>query len=303
MSNIRTQPRATGSPRTKPGNVRYKGGRRVRGGRSPRGYWIVIAVVVAIGAAAVVAVASGSKTGANDPAAPAALVKNATSVPKTVFDQVGAGAATAAPKKLNAPLLTEGGKPRVVYIGAEYCPYCATERWAIVAALSRFGTFSGLKTTHSSTTDVFPGTQTISFHGSTYKSAYLVFTPVETETNQVQGNGHKPLETPTAEETQLLATYDVPPYSGPDSSSTGAIPFLYFAGKYISVGATYEPSVLQGKTADEIAAALADPTSKISQGAIGAANGLTAAICTITHNQPASVCSDPVIEHMTRALQ
>ena len=41
-------------------------------------------------------------------------------------------------------LLTADGKPLVLYVGAEYCPYCAAERCAMVQALSRFGTFSNL---------------------------------------------------------------------------------------------------------------------------------------------------------------
>jgi hypothetical protein len=47
-----------------------------------------------------------------------------------------------------------GGKPEVLYIGAEYCPYCGTERWSMIVALSRFGTFRGLKEIRSSPTDV-----------------------------------------------------------------------------------------------------------------------------------------------------
>jgi hypothetical protein len=107
----------------------------------------------------------------------------------------------------------------------------------------------------------------------------------------------------TAEESQLVATYDVPPYSGTDNTSAGAIPFLYFGGKYISVGATYDPSILQGKSASDIAAALSDPGSAIAKGAIGAANGLTAAICSITGNQPAAVCSDPMLRGLAGSLQ
>ena len=40
--------------------------------------------------------------------------------------------------------LTSNGKPEILYIGAEFCPYCAAERWAIAVALSRFGTLSPL---------------------------------------------------------------------------------------------------------------------------------------------------------------
>jgi hypothetical protein len=281
--------------------VKYKAGKRVPARRSGRGFWVVAVVVVAIGVAAVIAVNSGSKTVSTptDRASAAAVLEHVTSIPKSTFDQIGAGSATAAPQPVNAPALTQDGKPRIVYVGAEYCPYCATERWAIVTALSRFGTFTDLSLTHSAgAPEVFPDTQTFTFHGSTYTSPYVVFTPVETQTT-----GHDPLETMTAEESKLLTTYDVPPYSGSDSSSAGAIPFLDFGGKYISVGATYDPSVLQGKSASEIAAALSDPSSAIAKGAIGAANQLTATICSITGSRPAAVCSDPTIRTLMGSLQ
>jgi hypothetical protein len=89
-------------------------------------------------------------------------------------------------------VLTANGKPLVVYVGAEYCPYCAAERWAAVIALSRFGTFSGLGQTHSSSTDVYPNTATLSFHGASYTSQYLQFQGVETQSNQPQGTGYAP---------------------------------------------------------------------------------------------------------------
>src|SRR6202043_382420 len=59
----------------------------------------------------------------------------------------------------NTALLTASdGKPEILYVGAEYCPYCAAQRWAVVTALSHFGTFSGLGTTTSSASDVDPNT-------------------------------------------------------------------------------------------------------------------------------------------------
>ena len=65
------------------------------------------------------------------------------------------------------------GKPRVLYVGAEYCPYCAAQRWAVAAALSRFGTFADLSETASATDDIHPDTATLSFHGSSYTSEYV----------------------------------------------------------------------------------------------------------------------------------
>ena len=177
-------------------------------------------------------------------------------------------------------------------MGAEYCPYCATERWPIVVALSRFGKFTGLKTTHSSSTDVYADTNTFSFHGATYTSPWIAFTGVETESNQQQGDGYKPLETPTPAQQQIFGTYDRPPYVS--SQSSGGIPFIDFGGKYIIDGVTYDPGVLQGQSLTGIANALANPQSKISQGAIGVANTFTAAICKLTNNQPANVCNATV---------
>lgn len=284
--------------------ARSRAGRRRRAVRRKqsrsRVFWIVAVVVVVIGVAIVVASRPGSsnKSGGSTSSAeqpmPASVVAKTTPVPESVFESVGRGSATGTPTAVSAPALTVDDKPSIVYLGAEYCPYCATERWPIVIALSRFGTFTGLKATHSSTTDVFPSTQTFSFHGATYTSPYLSFTGTELESNQPQGDGFAPLDTPTAQEQQLLDTYDKAPYIGTDSSA-GGIPFIDFGGKFVSGGATYDPGVLQGKTAAEIAAALHDPSSPISKGAIGVANVFTATICSLTHNQPASVCTSPAI--------
>jgi Domain of unknown function (DUF929) len=252
-------------------------------------------VVVVIGAAGVAAVRSGSGSTAGDQPAPASLVAKATSVPQSVFDAVGKGNANPAPIPISAPTLTKDKKPEILYMGAEYCPYCATERWPMVIALSRFGTFSNLKTTHSSGNDVFPNTQTFSFHGATYQSRWIAFTGVEMQSNQQQGDGYATLDTPTAEQQQILDTYDKAPYVGTNTASSGGIPFIDFGGKFVSGGVTYDPSVLQGKSAGAIAAALSDPTSNIAQGAVGAANTFTAAICSLTHNQPATVCASPTV--------
>ena len=78
-------------------------------------------------------------------------------MPASTLDAVGdgSGAVTAKPtdhQPARAPL-TANGKPEVLYMGAEYCPYCAAERWAMIVALSRFGTFSGLHTIHSAVSE------------------------------------------------------------------------------------------------------------------------------------------------------
>jgi len=92
----------------------------------------------------------------------------------------------------------------------------------------------------------------------------------------------------------LMNMYDAPPYVA--AESTGAIPFIDFADTYLISGSTYSPQVLQGLSADEIASAMADPTTDVSRGAIGSANMISAAICKLTGDEPSNVCSDPAIQ-------
>ncbi len=247
-------------------------------------------VAVAIVAAAVVAIglSSHSGGGAASSSASSAVISKVTGVPAATFDKVGAGGVTSRPSPLKAPALTADGKPRVLYVGAEYCPYCAAERWAVVAALSRFGTFSGLGQTHSATADVFPDTATLSFHGATYQSRYLSFTGKELQSNKVQGGSYAPLDTLSATDQKLLDTYDTSAHTGTQS---GSIPFLDLGGRFVSAGASFSPQVLAGLTHEQIAAQLADPSSKVAQAVDGTANIFTAQLCTLTDQQPASVCS------------
>ncbi len=240
---------------------------------------------------------SGSSGGVAGPALPASVIKDATSVPPATLNSIGSGGAYA---KTVAPIsgapLTSGGKPEVLYMGAEYCPYCATERWALVEALSRFGTFTGLRGIHSSGTDVYPSTPTLTFYSAHYTSKYLTFSPVETQ-GLTEGST---LQTPTSQQDALFRKYDSPPYI--TATETGAIPFIDLGGKYLIHGAQYNPQVLQGKTWSEVAAALSDKSTAIGQGAGGAANILTATVCKLTNNQPSSVCSSPAITSLQGKL-
>jgi Domain of unknown function (DUF929) len=256
-------------------------------------------VVLVIAIALVATLASGSKP--SKPAQPAtgSLLGRVTSIPTDVFAKVGMGTSTMLPEPLSAPALTADGKPQILYIGAEYCPFCATERWPMVIALSRFGTFTGLKTTHSSSTDVFPDTATFSFHGATFTSKWIAFTGVETATNERQGNGYAPLDQPTPAQQQLFATYDMPPYT----TSAGGIPFIDFGGRFVLSGAGYDASVLGGKSTEQIADALSDPGTAISKGAVGTANTLTAAICSLTNDEPANVCDNATIRQIEASLR
>jgi hypothetical protein len=263
----------------------------------------VIAIVVVI-----IVVLPGSKsssTATNGPtgSALASVVSDVTGVPAATLDKIGdgGGAVSSKPAAINGgAALTANGKPEMLYMGAEYCPYCAAERWSMIVALSRFGTFSGLTTTHSASvngggqTEPYPNTPTWTFHGSTYTSKYLTFTPVEMETNvpDKSNGGYTNLETPTKAQQALLNKYDVPPYV--PAGSNGAIPFITFGNKYLIAGASYNPQVLSGLSWAQIAADLKNPDSDVAKGIGGTANYMTAAICKMTGNQPASACTTAI---------
>ena len=133
-------------------------------------------------------------------AAPAQVVNQVTNVSPSVLQTVDIGNVTTTPIPLSGqpPLTGSSGKPEFFYFGAEYCPYCAAQRWSMLVALSRFGAFKNLSITTSSAIDVFASTPTFSFYGSSYSSSYIDFVSVETTTNQPSGNSYVPLETPTA---------------------------------------------------------------------------------------------------------
>jgi hypothetical protein len=249
------------------------------------------------------AVSSASST-SNGPtgAALTSLVNTTTSVPASTLNAVGAGTFNGKIQPItgNPAPLTSGGKPELLYIGAEYCPYCAANRWAMIVALSRFGTFSGLTTVHSGITngagnaEPYPNTPTFTFAKATYTSQYLNFTSVEGQTNipDTSNGGYTALQTPTAEQQGLLTKYDAPPYI--DAQEAGAIPFLDFGNKYVSIGVSYPNTAIQGLTWSQIAADLHNPNSTVAKAVDGTANYFTAAICKMTNNQPASACTSAV---------
>ncbi|MFC5264670.1 DUF929 family protein [Kribbella qitaiheensis] len=253
----------------------------------------VAVVVIVVGGLVAVRLAGGGKESSTGPSgtADAQIMTALTSIPATTFAAVGTDAAQASPSAITAPPLTSSGKPKVLYIGAEFCPYCAAERWPVTVSLSRFGTFNNLGTTHSAGDDVFPNTPTLSFHGATYTSQYLAFTGVETTTNEKVNGNYAPLDTPTAADQKIFDTYNQPPYV----QSGGSIPFIDLGGKFVSSGASYSPELLAGKTQAEIAAALKDSSSPIAKAIDGSASLYTAALCKVTGNQPTAVCTSDAV--------
>ncbi|HYM49220.1 MAG TPA: DUF929 family protein [Candidatus Limnocylindrales bacterium] len=226
---------------------------------------------------------------------PEVVLKAVTSPSPAVVAAVGTGGNPVDLTRVAATttLKDPSGKPLVVYVGAEYCPFCAAERWSLIMALARFGTFHNLSETTSSSTDVYPNTSTFTFHGASYTSPDVAFQPVE-----IQDRNGQPLETPPAQVSQLFDTYDQPPYT----VTSRGIPFLDIAGRFVLKQTSYSPQVLQGLTWDQIAAALSDPNSPVTRAIVGNANTLTAAVCSVTGNQPSAACALPAIQAIETEL-
>jgi hypothetical protein len=262
------------------------------------------AIVVVIVIVVVLLVFQGSSPGpakSTGPTGPTGsaltqLIMQTTTVPSAPLDQVGSGGGqvSAKPTTISGNLLTSGGKPEMLYVGAEYCPYCAAERWAMIVALSRFGTLSGLATTHSAArngagnAEPYPNTPTWTFAHASYTSKFLTFTPVEELTNipDPKTGEYTPLQTPTSAQQALINKYD--------ATFGDAIPFVDYGNRYLTVGASYNPGVLQGLTWNQVAADLRAPASPVAKGVLGTANYMTAAICKLTGNQPATVCTSGI---------
>lgn len=242
----------------------------------------VLAVAGVIVAAIAIHSTSGNK---NDRSAAAAgVVDTVTSVSPAALQTVGKGTANLLPKPTNGdPPLTLHGKPEFLFIGGEFCPLCAAERWSMIQALSRFGTFKNLTQIRSATDD--GDLATFSFYKSSYTSKYLSFVPVENE-----DRNSKQLQPLTASQTKLFSKY------------TTGFPFLYFGGKYVQTSVGYNPDDLTGLNWQQIATQLKTPTSKLAQDILGEANNLTATLCKITNNLPASACLTPTVTDLQSEL-
>jgi hypothetical protein len=212
----------------------------------------------------------------------AALAPSASSL-----DTVARGQGVSFPKRAdNQPPLVAEEKPQVLYVGAEYCPFCASQRWGLVIALNRFGDFTGLTGTRSGAPpEPFPNTATLSFHGATYTSGFLSFTGVELSDRE-----QKPLQSLTPEQEQVVRTYDAPPWT----QSTGSVPFVDFGNRFLQTGTSYTPDLLAGLSHDQIASEINNnPGGAVAQAILGSANAFTAILCALTNGQPEGVCTSP----------
>jgi Domain of unknown function (DUF929) len=191
-------------------------------------------------------------------------------------------------QQVNGSALTWSGKPEFLYIGAEFCPFCAAERWSIIVALLKFGTFNGLEYTMSGDSpEPFPNTPTFTFIHATYSSQYISFVSVETAD---RSPSHNPLQTVSADQQNLMNQWD--PGMGIPFLDIGGVYLIHSASSSPTVhsGTPFDPSILSGNWT-QIGAQLNIPSSSIAQHVDGEADLMISAICKIDNNQPSNICS------------
>src|SRR3984893_6416655 len=153
---------------------------------------LIIVAILLLGALVLVrdnAGPSTTSTVATFNPAPSSLIASVGSVPASVYDTVGVSSPANAVTPLqptgttSAPWMTtvDGGPPLpvVFFYGAEFAPSPAAERWPLVLALSRFGTFNQLGVMQSSSTTAFANLATFTFWKVAYVSHYVTLESVE----------------------------------------------------------------------------------------------------------------------------
>jgi len=268
---------------------------------------LVVVVVVALIAVKVTggSSSSSSSSGALHPpavtTASVSVLKDMESVPTSVQDSVGAWSSvgisglTSPSIETGQPMLHLGSSslPAALYIGGEFCPYCAATRWALLLAFSKFGTFTGVDETTSSPWDSYPDTPTFTFVHAHYTSSYINFEPIEYLGQDTDGLDTHGILTPlTAAQQHVYSKYD----------TQEGVPFVDIANKEFVLGAPIDPQLLAGMTQGQVAAQLDNAKSQVTEAIVGTANDLIAGVCSVDGQQPGPVCSTGGVQAAAKAL-
>ena len=256
--------------------------------------WVALASVVASLVVVVPAAQAATRSDGSVPA-PAQITQLVTSVPASTLNRVGIGDSRNPITSQSFGIsradghFTSDGKPEIVTMELAWCPHCAANSWALTVALSRFGTFTGLREINTGTYyckhnedpcvlqtfPCFPYTHGLSFFDAHYQSRYINFAAIALQ--DVNGRN---LEKPTRREQRSLTTVHL----------KGITPAIDIAGDWGFSGSGYDPGKLAHKSWSQIAGSLADPHNRIAREVDGLANLFTAAICEATNGHPGSVC-------------
>lgn len=254
---------------------------------------LVMVVIVAFGAASIEHSPSVPRSSTTQLAG---YYEAAINVSTTTLNSVGLPPTVAIPTKVTPSLSTVATNDVVSYVGAEYCPYCAIQRWALLVALSKFGTFKRLDgEIFSSSSDIYPHLASWSFVGATYTSKYFTFDPTELTSSTRSRSGPGGYERLERMSSAQRIAYD-------KYNPQGSLPFVDIGNQYVTVGASSSPSVLEGLSLGEIGNDLNDPKTAVAQSIDGSANYLIAALCTMVQKSAPAVCSSAVVRAGSQAL-
>jgi hypothetical protein len=212
-----------------------------------------------------------------------------SSAANSASSSIGLFVGSPSPTGPNGRPLSSDGKPEVLYVATEYCPYCVANSWPLIVALSRFGEFSGLSVSRSPTFENVPPIDGWTFYGSSYKSPYLAFAPVETYSNVLVNRTADADNAKSYRKLQRLTTAEQAVFHEFDSG--GRTPFIDFGGTATAVGTDIIPSTLAGLTWSQIAADLRRPDSGAGSAILFTAGTLTSELCQLTGGRPAATCS------------
>ncbi len=261
-------------------------------------YLILLAAIVVVSIAAYLLTQGGGSPGNglasfDNQKIPQSL-SSQLSVSASESSGIGMGIARITSKSVNATALTLNGKPEILYIGTEFCPYCALTRWGLVVALLRFGNLTGLEYMTSSHSDVGADTPTFTFVNATYSSQYISFVSVETEGNKEVNGSYPAIQKLSGSQLAILGAFD----------QEGSIPFIDFANQSAQVGANYNDlTILANRNWTDIASQLHNQSSVIAKAVVGSADIFTAQICAVNGNVPASVCNQPYVQSIETSLK
>lgn len=172
--------------------------------------------------------------------------------------------------------MRRGGKLYVFFMGAEYCPYSAAERWAIVRALQKFGQWDGLKQTMSAARDEpFLNLPTYDFTSATYTSPHIEFYSRETKDREF-----KPLQKLLKSEEKLVRKFN------PEKD----IPFLLIGGRFVQIGAGFTPKIFIGHTFRQTETELKKIESEIRKTIDNEASIISALMC--VSGLPPELCKE-----------
>jgi preprotein translocase subunit SecG len=248
---------------------------------------VVIVVIIVVVLIVVKVTGGGSSSTGGSTSSPAmgtpisaAITTKLASIPLSTLTVAPTNGLSTSPQSISDPALKADDKPELLYIGAEFCPICAAERWPLYIALSKFGTFSPEPgRIHSALRD--GNIATLTFYKTTYTSPYLSFTPVETTTNQPDGNYYVTLQTPTPAQQKLWTSH-----------TSQSFPWLDFGGKAELTSAQYDPTHLEGVSFNNIASVVGNNSTAIGTDIDASAKVLIQTICrTLTTHKPVAVCS------------